>query len=326
MSKEYYTGLIYKALVNDISVADQAALDTWLKDPINEQYASEIRNSWTWAEGYGEVVDLDMDREFAAVQKKIDKSTGRQAPLMFVANRWMALAASFLVLLAITFYWKSDSTEPEWITYVGTSAHTSTVLLDGSEVWLKEGSSISVPRPFRKNQREVRMQGSALFQVTHDSSRPFKVSTKNEIVEVLGTKFHIHESSEHTSIQLLEGKVRVTQLDGTLLSELAPGQQLINKWKLGNFSLEDELHENEFAWQSKKLVFQGQELIDVIDELISHFEINLILENSNIGHCLLTATFENKEVDEVISTIATIFDLNIVRENQSYHLKGGECQ
>lgn len=97
-------------------------------------------------------------------------------------------------------------------------------LPDGTEVWLNAASSITYPVGFAANERRVNITGEAYFEVAKDAKRPFRVSTGNAIVEVLGTHFNImgYEDEVHKTT-LLEGAVRITV--GNKKTLLKPGQQ-----------------------------------------------------------------------------------------------------
>ena len=64
-------------------------------------------------------------------------------------------------------------------------------LSDGTLVTLDASSSIKFPVRFFGKERRVAVTGQAYFKVSHDSERPFRVTTQGQTVEVLGTEFNI---------------------------------------------------------------------------------------------------------------------------------------
>ena len=106
-------------------------------------------------------------------------------------------------------------------------------LADGSQVWLNAGSSVTYPVAFVGNERKVQMTGEAYFEITHNASKPFKVSVagNKEEVEVLGTHFNINAFDDEAEIKttLLQGKVRVSSTSNTKpqTTNLTPGQQSV---------------------------------------------------------------------------------------------------
>jgi len=105
-------------------------------------------------------------------------------------------------------------------------------LPDGSNVWLNAASTLKYPSRFVGKERVVELEGEAYFEVRNikyevrsDGSRtsnfvprnskgnvPFKVLSKGQTVEVLGTQFNIsaYPDEEETKTTLVEGKVKVT--------------------------------------------------------------------------------------------------------------------
>src|SRR5690606_37103896 len=64
-------------------------------------------------------------------------------------------------------------------------------LPDGSMVWLNAASTITYPSRFVGNERVVEISGEAFLSVTADKSKPFRVKSNGQTVEVLGTAFNI---------------------------------------------------------------------------------------------------------------------------------------
>lgn len=103
------------------------------------------------------------------------------------------------------------------------------ILQDGTKVWLNAASSLRYPSRFNNKERNVEISGEAYFDVTHDEKRPFKVRSKGQQVEVLGTAFNImaYDNEDMVKTTLLRGAVRVAGL-GPLKAKivtLLPGQQ-----------------------------------------------------------------------------------------------------
>ena len=85
---------------------------------------------------------------------------------------------------------------------------------DGTVVTLNADSRLEYPVTFEGNERRVKVNGEALFEVRPDKNRPFIVSTFATDIRVLGTTFNVlADAREHLfSTTLKEGKVQVTSL------------------------------------------------------------------------------------------------------------------
>lgn len=87
-------------------------------------------------------------------------------------------------------------------------------LPDGTQVQLNAGTALEYPQVFGRGIRRVKLSGEAMFEVSHDTQRPFVVETFASEIEVLGTKFNVLSDEEHSRFNttLVEGNVRVRSL------------------------------------------------------------------------------------------------------------------
>lgn len=157
-------------------------------------------------------------------------------------------------------------------------------LPDGTNVWLNAESTLRYPSRFAGGDRVVEIVGEAYFAVAKDRNRPFKVRSKGQIIEVLGTEFNIaaYPDEQDTKTTLVEGKVSVwpngTPIDGDDAPRiLLPGQQAtvnassvrvekvaVNQyiiWKDGFFYFNGDSPQEAFArlsrWYDFELVYRG---------------------------------------------------------------------
>src|SRR5690606_36161251 len=100
---------------------------------------------------------------------------------------------------------------------------------DGSRVWLNAASTLKYPSRFAAGERAVEIMGEAYFAVAKDKNRPFKVTSKGQKIEVLGTEFNVsaYPDDPETKTTLVEGSLQVilaaaSQIPATVLK---PGQQ-----------------------------------------------------------------------------------------------------
>lgn len=130
-------------------------------------------------------------------------------------------------------------------------------LPDGSKVWLNAESSLSYPIQFSDSIRRITLSGEAFFDITKNPQKPFVVESGEQRVTVIGTTFNVNAYKDATATitTLATGSIRIANLDGTVISDLRPGQQAVytdNKfavksidpieftsWKDGLFVLKD---------------------------------------------------------------------------------------
>lgn len=100
-------------------------------------------------------------------------------------------------------------------------------LADGSEVILNTDSRISVR--LTKGERRVTLtRGQALFEVAHDSARPFVVDAGEAQITAVGTRFDVYRRADAVQVTLTQGKVSVRDDANHGRSwMLAPGQKIL---------------------------------------------------------------------------------------------------
>jgi len=151
-------------------------------------------------------------------------------------------------------------------------------LADGTKVWLDAASSIRYPVAFVGKERNVEITGQAYFEVAHDASKPFTVSSKGQTVQVLGTHFNINAYDDENAITttLLQGSVKVFNAGRTAL--LKPGQQSVIKSndKLIVVSAADV--ETAIAWKQGLFRFRRADLKMVMNDFARWYNVQVVYE------------------------------------------------
>lgn len=139
-----------------------------------------------------------------------------------------------------------------------TGGQWEVILPDRSKVWLNAKSSLTYPTYFTGNERKVELKGEAYFEIAHNAKMPFKVSSRGQAVEVLGTHFDImaYDDDDIMRTTLLEGSVKISNNGYSRI--LVPGEQAqvsdagtkvtndtdledVMAWKNGYFKFNDSL-------------------------------------------------------------------------------------
>ena len=158
----------------------------------------------------------------------------------------------------------------------------TTVLADGSKVWLNAASSIKFPVAFSGNERRVEITGEAYFEIAHNPSKPFKVIKGDVEVAVLGTHFNVnaYEDESEIKVTLLEGKVHVANTNSKYPNSkfLHPGQQaLINQ---STIQLTNPDLEHVMAWKNGRFIFKSMDIKSLMKELERWYDIEVSYENT----------------------------------------------
>jgi ferric-dicitrate binding protein FerR (iron transport regulator) len=188
----------------------------------------------------------------------------------------------------------------------------STVLSDGTRVWLNSNSSISYPVSFNGEERKVTITGEAYFEVATaykpgtKEKQPFIVDVKGMKVEVLGTHFNINAYDDEPVIKttLLEGKVKITS--GKTTSLLTPGQQLqLQRGTDIAQKIDDADVQQAVAWKNGYFQFDNDDLKTVMRQLSRWYDVEVVYRGNVSG----TDTYGGKikrdtKASEVLALLA----------------------
>ncbi len=144
-------------------------------------------------------------------------------------------------------------------------------LADGTKVWLNAASSLKYPVSFSGKERLVELSGEAYFEVAKNDSKPFKVISNTQVIEVLGTHFNINNyiNQAETATTLLEGSIKISTPHKT--KTLLPGQKaLLSKDEL---ILQDVDTELVIAWKNGVFNFENETLAGIATRLERWYNI-----------------------------------------------------
>lgn len=147
------------------------------------------------------------------------------------------------------------------------------ILADGTNVWLNAASSIKFPVLFSGEDRKVEITGEAYFEVAHDKTKPFRVVSNGQTVEVLGTHFNINAYTDENQVKttLLEGIVKIKVGNKSYL--LKPGQQ--SQLKDGLMNIADGDTEEAVDWKNGVFHFNDASIESVMRQLSRWYNVDV---------------------------------------------------
>ncbi len=157
------------------------------------------------------------------------------------------------------------------------------VLPDGSKVWLNSGSTIRYPTNFTGKERRIDLSGEAYFEVVKNAAMPFKVNVNGKTeVAVLGTHFNINSYTDEPAINttLLEGSVRVTELETHDTRLIAPGEQAQLKVNGQIYVNKNVNIEQVMAWKNGIFNFDDADLPTVLRQLSRWYDVDIVYEGT----------------------------------------------
>lgn len=199
------------------------------------------------------------------------------------AWRWGLAGALVLAIGGTGATWidRSGAGAPVVAHYAAGHAERRVIALtDGSTVTLAADSRVDVR--FSSNERHLRLvSGEALFEVAHDTSKPFVVETAHGQVTAVGTAFDVAIGRADAKVTVVEGTIRIALpggATGTSGASREPIVKLATKGERVAFgtTMRDgatigfisQSAPADFdavtAWTRGQLIFHGEPLSDVI--------------------------------------------------------------
>nr|WP_319997979.1 FecR domain-containing protein [uncultured Draconibacterium sp.] len=178
------------------------------------------------------------------------------------------------------------------------------VLADGTKVWLNASSAIKYPVSFTGDIRKVYLTGEAYFEVAHDKTKPFIVSTSEMDVEVLGTSFNVMAYPEDQTVEttLVSGQVKVETENNEMILE--PGMQAqLDKTTnlLDQGKTSTDLYT---SWRFGKYIFEYENLEGVMSKLSRWYDIDVSFANAQKKNLHFSGTlFKYNDINETLHII-----------------------
>lgn len=238
---------------------------------------------------------------FSAVASypQLEKRLKPHIRCLFPTRMRILAAAAAVILLCLSVGTVYLYMQPTSLQTVSTMAETRNVILpDGSSVLLNRHSSLSYPKRFKSDNREVQLTGEAYFEVSKDQKHPFIVQTEHINVQVLGTHFNVdaYRNNPEVKTTLLTGSVAVSNKSKSVRVILKPNEIAIyNKVeeKLTRKVLENV--EDEISWRQGEFIFDDLPLQEIARELSNSFGATIHIADTALQNYRITARFRNGE-------------------------------
>lgn len=156
------------------------------------------------------------------------------------------------------------------------------VLPDGSKVWLNAASTLKFPTVFTSNERSVGLIGEAYFEIAKDPSKPFRVTSAGQTVEVLGTHFDVNAYDDEPVIKttLLEGSIKLNS--GSKTAVLKPGQQAtLSPSGLTPIRVKSDIDVSSvMAWKNQLFEFNHDNIQTIMRQISRWYDVDITYEGN----------------------------------------------
>jgi len=279
------------------SEADQQALDVWV-----DASAAHKAAYWRLEHGWRKADRL------AARPAEMPKS---RRPL---ARFWQpgVLAASLLAAVAVTGWFVVDGAPRRtYTTEVG--GHETVPLPDGTRLELNTDTRLR--SEVTDTSRQVWLErGEAYFEVAHDPSRPFVIYAGQRKVTVLGTKFSVRREGDQVQVSVVEGKVRVDDLDtaGPAPAILTPGHVAVAKGTETLVAPKTVAKvESELSWRHGVLTFDQYTVARAAAEFNRYNRRKIVVTDAAAGSIRIGGTFRSENIDGFVELLEEGYGLKI---------------
>lgn len=246
-------------------------------------------------------------------------------------NLWLgriSYAAAILILVVSSSLLTLWYTQNEEVVFVANEMNTlytpagqraCLVLQDGTEVWLNAKSKLVYPAQFTGEERRVKVEGEAFFNVAKDSVKPFIVSAMDVDMKVLGTQFNVYCYPDvgYVETSLLEGSVRVffsgKEKEGILLK---PDQQVTAA--NGKMVVKPIRLNEHFLWRDGVYAFENEPLIDILKKLELYYDVKIVVEDTTMFNETYTGKFRQRDsLDDIFKILQQIRSFKFCKDTEN---------
>ncbi len=215
----------------------------------------------------------------------------------------IAAGAAFIALAVLMAYFLKG-TDSVYATNIG--EQRTFVLDDGSVVFLNTHSRVQVR--FDQRWRDIYLQeGQALFEVRHDTARPFRVHAGSSVIQAIGTQFDVRRFSDRVTVSVVEGTVQVaTNHESPGRAAVAPAKVTAGQATTidagGQVGPPVRIDAGAvIAWRQQQLVFEQAPLTQIVDEFNRYNRTpQLRIANDAIGSKRFNGVFDARHPESLL--------------------------
>lgn len=191
------------------------------------------------------------------------------------------------------------------LSYSALSGKSRIVLPDSSVVWLNSGSTLEYAADFMEN-REVALNGEALFDVTKDNRHPFVVLASEVKVKVHGTCFNVNSYPKEENIRVTLFRGSVSLEAGGKEAYLYPGEiaALNKRDKTLNITSADMFYES--FWASESVRFEAKSLRYITRYLEKWYNVKIEVDPTIPDSQAYTFTIKDESLEVILRIMSRI--------------------
>ena len=189
-------------------------------------------------------------------------------------------------------------------------------LPDGTKVWLNAQTRVLFPNKFPQSRREIFVEGEIYIEVAPNATRPFVVKTKQNDIQVLGTRFDVRTTGTGvTQVALVSGKVAVTNHTQKKEVLLLPDQLLEISDR--DYTISEVDAQKLIAWKSGIYSYEAELLDKILEDLARYYGVQLAFRQR--GHTRYTGKLTvSQSFDNLLEGLKNIAPITYTKEGERY--------
>jgi transmembrane sensor len=320
MRKTRLDDLLYRYLNGQVTPEEKAKIEAWLDVKKTDEGADLVLD------------EHDEEKLFRKITSSIDsieeikrfRPEGQNSRRLF-SNRWLQVAASLLFLVVASWtVWliAAKVTVHETITH---NAMRKVILQDSTIVWLEKESRLTFVN--NDDRRLATLEGEALFEVAKEPSRPFAISCGDLTVKVVGTSFHLKSREYGIELKVLTGKVHVSSVRDTAGIDVAPNERAVYlpQGEIKKSPLDTSEVKTVIAGTEYNMEFKNTTMESVVARIEKKFDVHIVLENSVVNRCRITADFTDHSLASTLNMIEELLEIEYRIDNNTVTISGNGC-
>ncbi len=251
------------------------------------------------------VPEFNKDTALRKIKNELHIDKEDKKVVKFVPN-WVYVVAAILVIAIGIFNFVQSESHYN----TGFGEQLTVTLPDNTKVQLNARSHLDFNPKTWEDQREVRLNGEAFFDVVKGTT--FKVLTHVGVVEVLGTEFNVIAAQNYFEVQCHEGRVKVKSKT-TKAVTLTPGKALrvVNSEKQ-----EWTFTELKPSWLQGETTFREAPLVRVIKALEDQFKITFDASKVDTTQ-KFTGGFPHKNLKTALKLVFTPLNISYIIKDEN---------
>lgn len=216
-----------------------------------------------------------------------------------------AACVLLLILPVLTLWLRAD--------HFTLSGQVQTVQLqDGSTIQLGPDSAIAIDElPDTRNIRLL--SGQALFEVTHDPARPFRVVAGEVTTTVLGTGFEVRRIGSRTHVAVRHGRVRVDDVGAAPISRELTAGEWVRVERNAPMANGTQAPDAVGLWYTGNVSVRNQSIQNLIDEIRPWYGGKIVLASSELAAQRVTGTYDFHDPARSLSLIVAPYHGRVTR-------------